>query len=183
MATLPIEQVLQSNKTNDVSIVFDSRFDSPGEKLWLATFTPPQTVVATKSVVSDQLVWQTMVDRINAAGAAAYDDYDIFASGNGGVLTNPNPLATVGDGTETLAAANSVVTTKDIAPYVAGGRTPYSYAIGAASVIDLTGASAAMAGSILEYTSGAVDGTDVVVVEVTDGFGDMVTVEVTVTVA
>lgn len=183
MATLPIEQVLQSNKINDVSITYDLRFDSPGEKLWLSTFTPPQGVVATKSVVSDQLVWQTMIDRIDAAGVAAYGDYDIYASGNGGVVTNPNPLATVGDGTETLSAANSVVTTKDIAPYVAGGRTPYSYAISDDSVIDLTGASAAMAGSVLEYTSGAVDGTDVVVVDVTDGFGDTVQVEVTVTVA
>lgn len=72
MATLPLEQVTQRTRTADVSITFDNREASPGEKLWLSTRTGFDSIVDTKSVVTNQKDRQVMEDRINAAGATAY---------------------------------------------------------------------------------------------------------------
>ncbi len=72
MATLPIEQITQRTGTADVSITYDNRPESPGEKFWLSTRTGYNTIVDTKSVAGNQADRQTTEDRIVAAGIAAY---------------------------------------------------------------------------------------------------------------
>jgi hypothetical protein len=174
MATLPAEQVTQRAKINVVQITDGTEDTTIGETLWLSTTTLPYTVVNTKSVVSDQLVRQTLEDRVMAN---FYDDKDI----DGGTDVSGQQLAKLGD--TTLAAASNVTTAKDISPFVSGGFTPLVYTLDATSVIDLAGASAVMAGDTLLYTAGAAVGTDSAVVRVTDQAGDYVLITVAVTVA
>jgi hypothetical protein len=174
MATLPAEQVTQRAKINVVQISDGSEDTTIGETLWLSTTTLPYTVVNTKSVVSDQLVRQTLEDRVMAN---FYDDKDI----EGGDDVSGMTLAKLGD--TTLSALNSTVTAKDISPFVSGGFAPLVYTLDATSVIDLAGCSAVVQGDTLLYTSGATDGTDSAVVRVTDQAGDFVLITVAVTVA
>lgn len=174
MATLPAEQVTQRNKIGIVSITDGSEDTTVGETLWMSTTTLPYTVVNTKSVVSDQLVRQTLEDRVMAD---FYDDKDA----PGGQDVSGLELVKLSD--TTLAAANSTITSKDIAPFVSGGFGTLAYTLDASSVIDLAGASAVVVGSVLQYTSGAVDGTDSAVVRVTDSAGEFVLVTCVVTVA
>lgn len=174
MATLPMEQVTQRAKIGVVQISDGSEDTTIGETLWLSTTTLPYTVVNTKSVVSDQLVRDTLEDRVMAN---FYADKDIA----GGDDVSGMALAKLGD--TTLAAANSTTTAKDISPFVSGGFEPLVYTLDATSVIDVAGASAVMAGDTLLYTAGATDGTDTAVVRVTDQAGDYVLITVAVTVA
>lgn len=71
MAPLPKEQVTQRNTHSDVSITFDNRYDSPGEKLWLIT-ADDTSESSTKAVASDQLDRQVLEDRIQTAGEDTY---------------------------------------------------------------------------------------------------------------
>lgn len=180
MTTLPAEQVTQRNHTADVSITYDGRDDSPGEKLWLSTTTQPYTVVDTKSVISNQQDRDTLEDRIVAAGESKYGDYDLFDEEGIGTNGLPQPLVLVGDGTEALAVADEATETLDISDFVTGGYDPLSYAIDGAATID--NGTATMIGSVLQYT-GTGAGSDTIPVNVTDGDGNSVTVTVTVTVS
>ncbi len=175
MATLPIEQVIHKSKIHVVQIS-DGSDDNPGnaETLWLSTFTPPQGVVNTKSVVSDQLVRQTLEDRVMAD---FYEDKDA----EGGTDVSGQTLVKLGN--TTLAAGANATTTKDIAPFVSGGFKPLAYTLDASSVIDLAGASAQVVGSVLRFTAAAATGTDSAVVRVTDVSGAYVLVTVAVTVS
>lgn len=174
MATLPAEQVIQRVAINVVQISNGLPTATDGETLWLSTTTQPYTVVNTKSVVSDQLVRDTLETRIMAN---FYND----RTAEGGTDVSSYELAKLGD--TTLAAANSTVTAKDISPFVSGGFEPLVYSLDASSVIDLAGCSAVVQGDTLLYTSGATDGTDSAVVRVTDNTGDFVLITVAVTVA
>lgn len=178
MATLPAEQVTQRNKTGDVSITYDGRDDSPGEKLWLSTTTLPYTVVDTKSVVSNQQDRDTLEDRIVAAGEAQYVDVDLYATESIGVDGLTQALVVVGDGSEALTVANGETETLDISQYVDGGYTPLTYTIDAASE-DGNG-TYTMIGSYLQAEWGSA-GSDSIIVDVADRDGNEVTITVAVT--
>ena len=174
MATLPAEQVIQRSNINVVQISDGTPDTDLGETLWLSTTTLPYTVVNTKSVVSDQLVRDTLEARVMA-------DFGDEIDAPGGEDVSSQALAKLSN--TTLAAANSTTTGKDISPFVVGGFTPLVYTLDASSVIDLAGCSAEVVGTTLLYTSGATDGTDSAVVRVTDATGEYVLVTVAVTVA
>lgn len=180
MATVPYEQVTQKNKTADVSITYNGEDDSPGEKLWLSTTTLPNTVVNTKSVVANQQDRDVLEQRIVDAGEALYGDYNLYTEEGFGVDSSVPPLVIVGDGSEALAVTNGNTASIDIADFVADGRTPYQYAIDAASVID--NGTAEMVSSALQYTATSV-GSDTITVDVTDRDGQTVSIDVVVTVS
>jgi hypothetical protein len=164
-----------------VSITYNGEDDSPGEKLWLTTTTLPNTIVNTKSVISNQQNRDTLEDRIVAAGEAKYGDIDLYATEGIGVDGLEQPLVIIGDGSETLAVANSQAKTLDISDFVTGGYRPLAYEIDDGATID--NGAAVMIGSVLQYTGGTTDGSDTVPVIVTDRVGNTVTVSVVVTVA
>jgi hypothetical protein len=179
MATLPAEQVTQRNKVGIVSITGSTRDGSAGETLWMSTTTLPYTVVNTKSVVSDQLVRDVMEDRIMAAEAAIYTDYDIYTEEGFGYDSNAQPLVIVGDGSEVLAVADDTTETIDMSDFVTGGYQPLVYTIGAGTIDNGT---ASMIGSVLQYVATSA-GSDSVNVVVTDRDGNTVTVICVVTVS
>lgn len=174
MATLPMEQVTQRAKIGVVQISDGTADTTIGETLWLSTTTLPETVVNTKSVVSDQLNRDTLEARVMA-------DFGEEIEAPGGEDISSQELAKLGD--TTLAVGNNATAGKDIAPFVVGGFTPLVYTLDASSVIDLAGASAEVVGTTLLYTAAATDGTDTAVVRVTDSTGEYVLVTVAVTVA
>jgi hypothetical protein len=180
MATLPAEQVTQRNSKCTVAYSAGDP-ELAGRVQWLTTTTLPYTVVNTTSVSASYDTAAEIEADMAAMDEAASTPVDLHADYGYGDDVSGNTLVKVGD--TTLAAANSVTTTKDISPFVAGGFGTLNYAIDDSSVIDLAGASATMAGDTLLYTAGATDGTDTVVVAVTDDTGQSVLVTVAVTVA
>lgn len=180
MATVPYEQVTQRNKTADVSIAYNGEDDSPGEKLWLTTTTLPNTIVNTKSVVSNQQDRDTLEARIVAAGEAKYSDIDLYATEGIGVNGLTQPLVIIGDGSEAMAVADETTETLDIGDFVAGGYQPLAYAIEDGATVD--NGTATMVGSVLNYAATSA-GSDTVPVVVTDRDGNTVTIDVVVTVS
>ena len=182
MATLnTIEQVTQRNKRADVSITYDGRDDSPGEKLWLTTTTHPYDIVNTKSVAGNQQDRDTLEDRIVTAGETAYGDYDLYAEEGIGVDGLDQALVIIGTGDVALAVANNDTETVDLSDYVTGGYTPLDYEIDAAAEDEYV--TSTMIGSVLQVVSGASDGADTIPVNVTDRDGNTVQLTVTATVA
>lgn len=179
MATVPRNFITQTSKTNDVSITYDGQDDSPGEKLWLATYTPPETVVDTKSVVTNQQDRDVLEARIVAAGEAAYTDLDLYATEGIGVASLDQPLTLIGDGAETLTVANGETEALDLSAFVAGGYQPLTYTIDT-DTSETGNGTYAVAGSVLQATWGSA-GSDSVVVDIADRDGTTVTVTVAVT--
>lgn len=179
MATLPAEQVTQRNSKCNVSFT-PGDDETAGVLQWLSTTTLPYTVVNT-SAVSASYDTEAEIDAAMATmDATAAEDFDLSGIGFGEDVSDQG-LVKLGD--TTLSAANNASSTKDISAFVAGGFGTLHYAIDDSSVIDVAGASAVMAGDTLVYTAGATDGTDSVVVAVTDDAGESVLVTVAVTVA
>lgn len=177
MATLPAEQITQPYKTGDVSISDGTLDTLIAQRLWLSTTTLPYTVVNTKSVAADQDTPSELLTLSDTVDAGLDDAQTV----PGGEDVSDQALVKLGN--TTLAAANSAITTKDISAFVVGGFGTLHYSIDATSVVDLAGCTAEMAGHTLVYTSGVTDGTDSVVVRVTDDAGEYVLITVAVTVA
>lgn len=180
MVTLPKEQVTQRNLRSDVSITFDNRYDSPGEKLWLITAGPTDET-ATKAVVSDQLNRKTLEDRIQTAGETKYKDFNIHDETGIGDTPVTQPLVVIGSDAVAVSMANSATTSRDIRPLVASSALPLHYEIDAAAEDDYV--TSTLFGSVIQFVSGTGDGADTVPVNVTDSAGNTVTITFTVTVA
>lgn len=177
MATVPYEQVTQRNKTADVSITDGSEDTLIGEKYWLSTTSLPDAVVNTKSVHGNQANRDTVEDRVMAGHNAATNLHDL---GIGEAYVS-YPVTIVGTGVVTASMANSATASTNIAQYVFGTQKPFTYEIDESSEDDFV--TSTMIGSVLQYVSGTSDGTDTILVNVTDQGGSSVQVTVNVTVA
>lgn len=172
MATLPVEQVTNPSKTSDVSIT-DGTFDTTiGERYWLSTTTLPYTVVNTKAVAVNQADRDTVEGRVMA-------NFGVEKVIEGGEDVSLGALEKIGN--TTLSGGNNTTVTKDISAFVAGNYKPFVYWVDDSSEDDY--GTSTMTGSILQYTSGASDGSDDVVINVRDQKGFEVQVTCVVTIA
>jgi hypothetical protein len=179
---VPQEQVTQRNNKATVTVTPGDE-ETLGHVQWLTTTVMPVTVTNTTAVAA---AYDTAAEIL--AVMATYDtalstEEDLNADFGIGYPSLEQPISLIGDGAEALAVANSETESLDISQFVVGGYQPVTYTLHDSSVIDLAGCTAAVVGSVLQYTSGVTDGTDVAVVRATDAEGNYVTVTVTVTVA